>query len=59
MIGAEPNTEWLQGCVALDEKGFVKTGVDVAKDELTAANWPLAAPAVPLRDQPPPRLRRR
>ncbi|MFL5355497.1 FAD-dependent oxidoreductase [Archangium sp.] len=26
MIGAEPNTEWLKGCLALDDKGFVKTG---------------------------------
>ena len=26
MIGAEPNTEWLGGCLALDAKGFVKTG---------------------------------
>ncbi|CAN5721723.1 FAD-dependent oxidoreductase [soil metagenome] len=26
MIGAEPNTEWLDGCVALDAKGFVPTG---------------------------------
>lgn len=28
MIGAKPNTAWLRGCVALDEKGFVKTGAD-------------------------------
>jgi thioredoxin reductase (NADPH) len=26
MIGAEPNTEWLNGCIALDDKGFVLTG---------------------------------
>lgn len=26
MIGAEPNTEWLNGVLSLDEKGFVKTG---------------------------------
>ena len=26
MIGAEPNTEWLQGCLDLDPKGFVRTG---------------------------------
>jgi len=26
MIGAEPNTAWLAGCVALDERGFVLTG---------------------------------
>jgi thioredoxin reductase (NADPH) len=28
MIGAEPNTEWLNGCLALDAKGFVQTGRD-------------------------------
>jgi len=28
MIGAEPNTEWLNGCLELDSKGFVKTGQD-------------------------------
>jgi thioredoxin reductase (NADPH) len=28
MIGAEPNTEWLYGCLALDAKGFVETGHD-------------------------------
>ena len=28
MIGAEPNTEWLDGCLALDGKGFVQTGKD-------------------------------
>ena len=26
MIGAEPNTEWLKDCLALDAKGFVMTG---------------------------------
>ncbi len=26
MIGAEPNTDWLNGCVELDAKGFVRTG---------------------------------
>lgn len=29
-IGAEPNTDWLGDCVALDAKGFVKTGFDLA-----------------------------
>ena len=26
MIGAAPNTDWLDGCLALDNKGFVLTG---------------------------------
>jgi thioredoxin reductase (NADPH) len=41
MTGAAPNTEWLKDCVNLDEKGFVRTGADLSKDELTAARWPM------------------
>lgn len=26
MIGASPNTEWLNGCLELDKQGFIKTG---------------------------------
>ncbi len=29
MAGAKPNTEWLDGCLTLDEKGFILTGLDV------------------------------
>jgi thioredoxin reductase (NADPH) len=42
MTGADPNTGWLNGCVALDDNGFVKTGVDLHADDLEAAAWPLA-----------------
>jgi thioredoxin reductase (NADPH) len=42
MMGAVPNTAWLAGCVALDAKGFIKTGPDLSQDELAAARWPLA-----------------
>ncbi|MEP6572573.1 MAG: FAD-dependent oxidoreductase [Gemmatimonadota bacterium] len=42
MTGAVPGTRWLAGCVALDAKGFIKTGSDISKDELAAAEWPLA-----------------
>jgi thioredoxin reductase (NADPH) len=42
MIGAEPNSEWLHGCVALDPKGFVKTGSDVRPEEINPARWPVA-----------------
>ncbi len=41
MTGAVPNTSWLGGCVALDEKGFIKTGPDLSADDLAAAGWPL------------------
>jgi thioredoxin reductase (NADPH) len=44
MTGAVPNTGWLGACVALDEKGFVKTGPDLSPDDLAAAEWPLARP---------------
>jgi thioredoxin reductase (NADPH) len=41
MTGAEANTSWLNGRVALDAKGFIKTGWDLAKEDLAAARWPL------------------
>jgi thioredoxin reductase (NADPH) len=42
MAGAIPNTHWLEGCVALDAKGFIKTGPELSPDDLAAAHWPLA-----------------
>ena len=39
MTGAEPATQWLADCVAFDDKGFVKTGTDLSRDELAAAGW--------------------
>jgi thioredoxin reductase (NADPH) len=44
MTGAEPSTKWLAGCLALDEKGFIKTGAALTTDDLTAAKWPLRRP---------------
>ena len=41
MTGASPNTAWLQGCVALDDKGFVLTGTDLTQEHLEVQNWPL------------------
>jgi thioredoxin reductase (NADPH) len=41
MAGAVPSTRWLDGCVARDAKGFIKTGPDLSPDELAAAHWPL------------------
>jgi thioredoxin reductase (NADPH) len=41
MAGASPRTEWLRGCVALDDKGFILTGRDL--DGATGASvWTLA-----------------
>jgi thioredoxin reductase (NADPH) len=44
MMGAVPNTHWLQGCVALDDKGFIKTGVELTRDDLLTSKWPLRRP---------------
>jgi thioredoxin reductase (NADPH) len=44
MIGAVPNSEWLEGCVTCDEAGFIKTGSDLSPQELERAHWPLARP---------------
>src|SRR5262245_15705449 len=41
MTGADPNTHWLSGCIALDDKGFIKTGSELSADNLRAAGWPL------------------
>src|SRR6185369_13349492 len=41
MIGAVPNSEWLQGCVACDGAGFIKTGTDLSREDLERAKWPL------------------
>jgi thioredoxin reductase (NADPH) len=44
MTGAAPNTHWLDGCVIVDDKGFVKTGPDLSSNDLASANWPLVRP---------------
>jgi thioredoxin reductase (NADPH) len=44
MTGAVPATRWLDGCVAVDDHGFIKTGPDLTHDDLAAAEWPLTRP---------------
>jgi thioredoxin reductase (NADPH) len=44
MTGANPNTGWLENCVVLDEKGFVKAGPDLTSADLAASQWPLPRP---------------
>ena len=41
MTGADPNTQWLSDCVALDDKGFVRTGSDLNEEDLLKSGWPL------------------
>jgi thioredoxin reductase (NADPH) len=40
-IGAEPKTEWLEGVVARDPKGFVLTGPDLLVDGHRPRGWDL------------------
>ncbi len=42
MTGAVPATKWLDGCLTLDDRGFLKTGPDLTREERDAAQWPLA-----------------
>lgn len=42
MTGATPNTGWLENCVVLDDKGFIKTGPELLPEDLRAAQWPLS-----------------
>jgi thioredoxin reductase (NADPH) len=44
MTGASPTTSWLEHCVALDVKGFIKTGPDLSREDLAAAHWPRKRP---------------
>jgi len=41
MTGATPSTRWLDGCLTLDSRGFIKTGSDLSREELSTAKWPL------------------
>ena len=41
MAGARPKTQWLEGCLALDAQGFVRTGPELSPAVLKEAGWPL------------------
>jgi thioredoxin reductase (NADPH) len=38
-IGADPNTDWLHGCVELDRRGFVLTGKGLPPTATDADRW--------------------
>jgi len=40
-IGAGPNTDWLEGVVERDERGFILTGADLLRDGKRPQGWPL------------------
>jgi thioredoxin reductase (NADPH) len=39
MAGAVPATQWVDGCLALDSKGFIPTGADLSRETLADARW--------------------
>lgn len=41
MAGAAPATSWVDGCLALDANGFIKTGPELSREDLVTAAWPL------------------
>jgi thioredoxin reductase (NADPH) len=40
-IGAAPQTDWLAGVVARDERGFILSGPDLPQDGDRPVGWPL------------------
>jgi thioredoxin reductase (NADPH) len=42
MMGALPCTAWLNSCIALNDKGFVRTGADLHRVDLSPGDWPKA-----------------
>jgi thioredoxin reductase (NADPH) len=42
MMGALPCTAWLNSCIALNDKGFVRTGADLHGADLSPGDWPNA-----------------
>ncbi|MGW0841821.1 FAD-dependent oxidoreductase [Streptomyces sp. NPDC002787] len=43
-IGAEPHTDWLEGTVLRDERGFIVAGPDMTSDGSPPAGWELDRP---------------
>lgn len=41
LIGAAPHTEWLEGVVERDGRGYILTGADLLRDGRSPAGWPL------------------
>jgi thioredoxin reductase (NADPH) len=52
MAGASPRTDWLKGCVAMDNKGFILTGRDL-DPVIQDFHWPLPRPPLMLETSQP------
>lgn len=44
LIGAEPRTEWLDGFVERDARGYILTGTDLLRHGRLSSAWPLDRP---------------
>ena len=44
LIGADPHTDWLGGCVERDRQGYILTGTDLIRDGRLPSGWPLSRP---------------
>jgi thioredoxin reductase (NADPH) len=44
LIGARPRTEWLDGAVERDDRGYILTGRDLLLQSALPATWPLQRP---------------
>ncbi|HEY7432290.1 MAG TPA: FAD-dependent oxidoreductase [Streptosporangiaceae bacterium] len=53
MIGAEPRTGWLAGCLERDGEGFILTGRDLSRTGRHPAGWPLERPPLLLETSVP------
>jgi thioredoxin reductase (NADPH) len=48
LIGADPKTNWLNGCVERDQSGYILTGTDLVRDGRLTSSWPLSRPPLQL-----------
>jgi thioredoxin reductase (NADPH) len=53
LIGADPHTDWLSGCVERDDKGYILTGTDLIRDGRLPSSWPLSRPPLHLETSVP------
>jgi thioredoxin reductase (NADPH) len=51
-IGGEPRTQWLPAAIQL-ERGYIRTGRDVSRDDPGASRWPLDRAPLPLETSVP------
>src|SRR5512133_1141170 len=52
-IGAMPRTEWLEGVIERDPKGFILSGQDLMRDDKPPVNWALDRDPYPLETSVP------